>query len=85
MSTALFYRRADAARILDCDPRTVDRGIADGLIPAVRIGSLVRIPVHAFHEAMGIPLAQPEQEPQPSGPAQPPPLRAIDGGGATAA
>jgi excisionase family DNA binding protein len=51
MPESLFYRRKDAAEILDCDPRTIDRGIEEGAIPAVRIGTNIRIPVQAFHEA----------------------------------
>lgn len=34
--------RAEVARLLAIDPRTVDHGIGDGTIPAVRIGRRVR-------------------------------------------
>jgi excisionase family DNA binding protein len=47
----LFYTTGEAAELLRCDPRTINRGIAEGIIPAVKIGRTVRIPVDAFHAA----------------------------------
>jgi excisionase family DNA binding protein len=41
------------AGILQCDRRTVRRRIADGTIPAVRIGTEWRIPVRWLAEAAG--------------------------------
>ncbi len=39
---------------MDCDPRTVRRGIQAGEIPAVRIGSTVRIPVPKVRAMLGL-------------------------------
>lgn len=46
--------RAEVARLLAIDPRTVDHGIDDGTIPAVRIGRRVLIPRRPFLETFGI-------------------------------
>jgi excisionase family DNA binding protein len=35
--------RAQAAEILECDPRTVSRGIEEGTISAIRLGKRVLI------------------------------------------
>lgn len=37
-----------AAAVLECDPRTVSAGIAEGNIPAVRLGRRVVIPREKF-------------------------------------
>jgi excisionase family DNA binding protein len=42
------------AGILRCDRRTVRRRIADGVIPAVRIGTEYRIPVAWLAEQAGL-------------------------------
>jgi len=42
------------AGILRCDVRTVRRRIADGVIPAVRIGTEYRIPVAWLAEQAGL-------------------------------
>jgi excisionase family DNA binding protein len=42
------------AGILQCDVRTVRRRIADGVIPAVRIGTEYRIPVAWLREQAGL-------------------------------
>jgi len=42
------------AGILRCDQRTVRRRIADGVIPAVRIGAEYRIPVAWLAEQAGL-------------------------------
>jgi excisionase family DNA binding protein len=42
------------AGILRCDPRTVRRRIADGTIPATRIGTDYRIPVRWLVERAGV-------------------------------
>jgi excisionase family DNA binding protein len=39
-----FASVAEYASITRADPRTIRRGIADGLIPATRVGSEYRIP-----------------------------------------
>ncbi len=57
MTDGLFYRRTELARLLECDPRTVDRGIEAGTIPAVRIGKVVRIPIAAAHRALGLDIS----------------------------
>lgn len=54
MTDRLFYRRSELAALMRCDPRTVDRGIEAGTIPAVRIGKVVRIPIVAAHRALGL-------------------------------
>lgn len=46
--------RAEVARLLAIDPRTVDHGIDDGTIPAVRIGRRVLIPRRPFLATFGI-------------------------------
>ncbi|PKQ22321.1 MAG: DNA-binding protein [Actinobacteria bacterium HGW-Actinobacteria-5] len=51
----IFYTTTEAAKLLRCDRRTVHRGIAEGTIPAVTIGRLVRIPAAAFHAALHLP------------------------------
>jgi excisionase family DNA binding protein len=40
--------RSQAAEVLNCDPRTVSRGIAEGTIPSLKIGRRVFIPVAQF-------------------------------------
>lgn len=40
----LFVTAAEAAVILRLDPRTVRRGVAEGEIPATRVGPSIRIP-----------------------------------------
>ena len=42
------------AGILQCDVRTVRRRIADGTIPAVRIGAEYRVPVRWLCERAGV-------------------------------
>lgn len=52
----LFLTTTDVARIMDCDPRTVRAGCADGTIPSVRIGNTIRIPAALFYaQVAGIP------------------------------
>lgn len=45
---------SEAARILDCDPRTVSRAIAQGAIPSISIGRRKLIPVATFKKLLGI-------------------------------
>jgi excisionase family DNA binding protein len=35
--------RSEAAELLECDPRTVSRGIEDGTIEAIRLGKRVLV------------------------------------------
>jgi ribosomal protein L21E len=42
--------RSEAALFLDCDPRTLDRAIADGTIQSFRVGKRVHIPIAPFIE-----------------------------------
>lgn len=49
--------RAEAARLLGVDPRTIDRGIEDGTLPAVRLGRRVLIPRRPFLDRFGVPEA----------------------------
>ena len=44
----------EAARILDCDPRTVSRAIAKGAIPSITIGRRKLIPIAPFKKLLGI-------------------------------
>ncbi|HXH78141.1 helix-turn-helix domain-containing protein [Nocardioides sp.] len=50
--------RVEVARLLAIDPRTVDHGIDDGTIPAVRIGRRVLIPRRPFLETFCIATRQ---------------------------
>lgn len=47
-SNAAVITRADAAAALKIDPRTVSKGIKDGTIPSIRLGSRVLIPRERF-------------------------------------
>lgn len=47
-STAATITMKTAAVVLGCDPRTVSAGIAEGSIPAVRLGRRVVIPRERF-------------------------------------
>ncbi|MFC0623215.1 helix-turn-helix domain-containing protein [Kribbella deserti] len=49
----LFLKVSEVAKLLRADPRTVRRGIEEGVIPAVRIGSTIRIPTEAFLNLLG--------------------------------
>ena len=40
--------RSEAAELLECDPRTVSRGIEDGTILAIRLGKRVLILAEPF-------------------------------------
>jgi excisionase family DNA binding protein len=40
--------RSEAAQLLECDPRTVSRGIEDGTIKAIRLGKRVLVLVKPF-------------------------------------
>jgi excisionase family DNA binding protein len=40
-----FATATEAAAILHLDPRTIRRGVANGEIPATRVGPAIRIPV----------------------------------------
>lgn len=84
MAERLFGSRTEIAKILGCSPRTVDRGIDQGIIPAVRINSLVRIPVRAFCAAVGIDLETVIAELSKHDAAGSPPLPAVHDGGAAA-
>lgn len=44
----------ELATLLNLDPRTIRRGVADGSIPSVRVGSSVRIPVAKVRALMGL-------------------------------
>lgn len=46
--------RAEVAALLTVDVRTVDHAIADGTIPAIRLGRRVLIPRRPFLAAFGI-------------------------------
>lgn len=50
--------RAEVAALLAIDPRTVDQAIADGTIPAVRVGRRVLIPRRPFMAAFGVTKAE---------------------------
>jgi excisionase family DNA binding protein len=45
--------RNEAAVLLKCDPRTVSRGIADGSIPAIKLGRRQVIPRKPFMKLLG--------------------------------
>lgn len=51
----LFLTVAELAKLMHLDPRTVRRGIAEGTIPAVRLGTSVRIPVPRVRDLLGLP------------------------------
>ena len=51
MTERLFAVRAEIARLMRCDPRSVDRMIEAGVIPAVRVARVVRIPIRPFCDA----------------------------------
>ena len=42
-SSKAVISRAEAAELLECDPRTVTRGIEDGTISAIRLGKRVLV------------------------------------------
>lgn len=46
--------RSQAAHLLKCDPRTVSRGIADGSIPAIKLGRRQVIPRVPFLKLLGL-------------------------------
>jgi excisionase family DNA binding protein len=45
--------RNEAAGLLKCDPRTVSRGIAEGSIPAIKLGRRQVIPRKPFMKLLG--------------------------------
>lgn len=51
----LFLRVPRAAELLAMDPRTVRRGIEQGVIPAVRVGGSIRVPMTWIRQAAGLP------------------------------
>lgn len=53
----LFLTVAELAKLMSLDPRTVRRGIAEGTVPVVRLGTSVRIPVPKVREMLGLPQA----------------------------
>lgn len=44
----------EAARILECDPRTLSRAIAKGAIPSITVGRRKLIPMAPFKKLLGI-------------------------------
>lgn len=50
----LFITVKELAALMQLDPRTIRRGVADGSIPAVRIGQSTRIPVPKIRELIGL-------------------------------
>ena len=50
--------RAEVAGLLEVDARTVDHAIADGTLPAVRLGRRILIPRRPFLRAFGIDTSQ---------------------------
>jgi excisionase family DNA binding protein len=50
-----FATATETAAILHLDPRTVRRGVANGEIPAVRVGPSIRIPASWLREQAGQP------------------------------
>jgi excisionase family DNA binding protein len=46
--------RSQAAHLLKCDPRTISRGIADGSIPAIKLGRRQVIPRAPFLKLLGL-------------------------------
>jgi hypothetical protein len=53
-SDAAVISRVDAAALLDCDPRTVGRGIDTGAIPFIQLGRRKLIPLRPFLRLLGI-------------------------------
>lgn len=45
---------SEAAKLLNCDPRTVSRAIAKGSIPSITIGRRKLIPMASFKKLLGI-------------------------------
>jgi excisionase family DNA binding protein len=60
----LFLTVGEFSELYRCDDRTARRGIERGDIPAVRVGSVTRIPVAALLRLAGL---QPEDETAPVG------------------
>ncbi|OZE79287.1 hypothetical protein CH304_20155 [Rhodococcus sp. 15-649-1-2] len=52
----------DVARTLNCDRRTVTKGIDSGTIPSVRIGRRILVPRLPFLEMFGAATAAPAHE-----------------------
>lgn len=50
----LFITVAEAAQVLEVDPRTLRRSIDAGEFPAVRVAASVRIPVAKFLDLCGL-------------------------------
>lgn len=65
IDTQVFALVREAAEVLRTDERTVRRGIANGTIPAVRIGSATRVPTSWLREAAGLPPPEQESAPLP--------------------
>lgn len=68
LRTHLFATVPEAARVLRSDPRSVRRAIERDELPAVRFGSVIRIPTAALLELAGLPLDSRSAEPA-TGPA----------------
>jgi hypothetical protein len=46
--------RTQAAELLDCDPRTISKGIQNGEIPCITLGRRQVIPLRPFLRLLGI-------------------------------
>ncbi len=45
---------AETAQLLECDPRTVNKGIGEGRIPSIPIGRRLLVPVIPLLRLLGI-------------------------------
>lgn len=69
LRSQLFATVPEAARVLRSDPRSVRRAIERDELPAVRFGSVIRVPTAALFELAG--LAPDCANAEPAGPAGP--------------
>jgi excisionase family DNA binding protein len=80
----LFLTVGEFAELYRCDERTARRGIERGEVPAVRVGSTIRIPVAALLRMAGLEDALESREAEPASPAiaptPPTPLKATSHG-----
>lgn len=53
-SDSAVISRVDAAALLDCDPRTVGRGIDAGAIPCIQLGRRKLILLRPFLRLLGL-------------------------------
>jgi hypothetical protein len=53
-SKSAVISRVDAATLLDCDPRTIGRGIEEGTIPCISLGSRKVIPLLPLLRLLGL-------------------------------